>query len=120
MSGLSRQHMSGLSRQHMPGLPKTQKIVVSGTNVVAMARHGSILKDNEATGSGKVFRYLPGLRDTINTSKMAAKVQKSKNAVFYRIFLYGLFGVSRWDHSIYLIKGKRVLIPDHRAQRPGI
>ena len=29
---------------------------------------------------------------------MAAKVQKSKNTVFYRIFLYRLFGVARWGH----------------------
>ena len=58
-------------------------------NVVAMARHGPILKDNEATGSGKVFKYLPGLRDTTKKSKMAAKAQKSKNTVFYRIFNIG-------------------------------
>ena len=50
-----------------------------------MARHGPILKDNEAMGSGKVFKYLPGLRDTIKKSKIAAKVQKSKNTVFYRV-----------------------------------
>ena len=56
-------------------------------NVVAMARHGPILKDNEATGSGKVFRYLPGLRDTIKKSKMAAKVQKSKTP-YITIFSY--------------------------------
>ena len=51
-----------------------------------MARHGPILKDNEATGLRKVFKYLPGLRDAKKKSKMAAKVQKSKNPVFYRIF----------------------------------
>ena len=39
------------------------KFAISGTNVVAMARHGPILKDNEATGSGKVFKYLPDLQD---------------------------------------------------------
>ena len=68
------------------GCQERRKLVVSGTNVVAMARHGPILKDNEATGSGKVFKYLPGLRDTIKKSKIAAKVQKSKNTAFYRIF----------------------------------
>ena len=66
--------------------------------MVTMARHGPILNDNEATGSGKVSKYLPGLWDTIKKSKMAAKVQTSQNTVFYRIFLYRLFGVSRWDH----------------------
>ena len=55
-------------------------------NEVAVARHGPILKDNEATGLRKVFKYLPGLRDANKKSKMAAKVQKSKNPVFYRIF----------------------------------
>ena len=43
----------------------TLKLVVSGTKVVAMARHGPISKDNEATGLRKVFKYLPGLRDAI-------------------------------------------------------
>ena len=47
-------------------------------NGVAMARHGPILKDNEATGSGKVFKYLPGLRDIIFISKMAATRKRSK------------------------------------------
>ena len=34
-------------------------------NGVTVARHGPILKDNEAMGSGKVFKYLRGLQDTI-------------------------------------------------------
>ena len=66
---------------------KFEKIVISGVNGVAVDRHGLILWENEATGSGKVFRYLPGLRDTIKKSKLYAKVQKSKNTAFYRIFL---------------------------------
>ena len=57
-------------------------------NEVAVARHWPILKDNEATGSGKVFKYLRGFQDTMKKSKMAAKVPKSKNATFYRIFQY--------------------------------
>ena len=80
------------------GCQEHQKLVVSGTNVVAMARHGPILKDNEATCARKVFKYLRGFRDIINKSEMVAKVPKSKNTVFYRIFLYRLFGVSRWGH----------------------
>ena len=55
-------------------------------NGVAMARHGLILSQDEATSSRKVFKYLPGLRDTILRPKMAAKVQKSTNTVNYRIF----------------------------------
>ena len=53
--------------------------------MVAMARHGSILNDNEDMGSGKVFQYLPGLRDIIFISKMTAKVQTYKNTVNYGI-----------------------------------
>ena len=33
-------------------------------NGVAMARHGLILWENEATGSRKVFKYLPDPRET--------------------------------------------------------
>ena len=52
-------------------------------NGVAVARHGLISKDNEATGSGKVFKYLPGLRDTIKKSKMPAEVQQiPKHRIF--------------------------------------
>ena len=40
-------------------------LIVLGVNGVAMARHGLILNHNEATGSRKVSRYLPDLRDTI-------------------------------------------------------
>ena len=60
--------------------------------MVAMARHGLILNDNEATGSGKVSKYLPGLWDTIKNSKMTTQVKKYKK--YYNlqylilIFLY--------------------------------
>ena len=54
---------------------KIMKLVVLGMNVVAMARHGPILKDNEATGSRKVLKYLTGHRDGKQKSKIAAKVQ---------------------------------------------
>ena len=39
--------------------------VISGVNGVAMDRHGLILWENEATGSRKVFKDLPGLWDSI-------------------------------------------------------
>ena len=42
-----------------------QIYIILGMNGVAMARHGLILWQNEATGSRKVFRYLPGLRDAV-------------------------------------------------------
>ena len=68
------------------GSPKHRKCIILGTNGVPMARHGLIFNDNEAMCTRKVFKYLPGLRDTIKKIKMVAKVQKSPNAVFYRIF----------------------------------
>ena len=63
------------------------KVVIFWTNGVAMARNGFILWENDATGSRKVSRYLPGLWDTILNSKMTAKVQKCKNTVNYCIFV---------------------------------
>ena len=48
--------------------------MILGLNGVAVDRHGLILWENEATGSGKVFKYLPGLRDTIKKSKIAEQV----------------------------------------------
>ncbi len=66
---------------------KFEKHVLLGVNGVAMDRRGLILCENQATGSGKVFRYLPGLRDTIKTSKMDAKVKKTRNTLFLRIFI---------------------------------
>ena len=48
-------------------------------NWVPVARHGLILWENEATGSRKVSRYLPGLWDTIFLSKMSAEIPKPKN-----------------------------------------
>ena len=54
------------------------KYVILGTNGVAMARHGLILSHNEATGSRKVSRYLPDLRDAIKISKMFTKSKNPK------------------------------------------
>ena len=65
-----------------------QMQVISGVNGVAVDRHGLILRENDATGSRKVFKCLPGLRDTIFISKMPAEDQQSQNPVFYRIFIY--------------------------------
>ena len=50
--------------------------MILGVNGVAVARHGPILKDNEATGARNVFKYLRGLQDIIKNTKMAAKKSK--------------------------------------------
>ena len=63
-----------------------KKTIILGLNGVAVARHGPILGENGAVGSRRVFRYLPDLREAIKKSKMADKVKKYKNTVFYRIF----------------------------------
>ena len=55
-------------------------------NRVPMARHGLILRENEAMGSRKVSKYLLGLQDTILSPKLIDKVpksQKSPNPVNY-------------------------------------
>ena len=78
-----------INKSSMLRYTNAYKFTIRGMKWVAMARHGPILKDNEATGSGKVFRYLPGLRDTIKKSKMAAKVKKSQNTVFSYIDYLG-------------------------------
>jgi len=65
--------------------------VILGVNGVAMDRHGLILWENEATGSGKVSRYLLDLRDAIFLSKMLPETKKSHefllifNLIYYRL-----------------------------------
>ena len=44
---------------------KSWNLIVLGMNGVAVAQNGPILDHNEATGSRKLSRYLPDLRDTI-------------------------------------------------------
>ena len=44
---------------------KCRKLIVLGVKWVAVGRFGLILKHNGATGSRKLSRYLPGLRDAI-------------------------------------------------------
>ena len=61
--------------------------MVWGLKRVAMARHGLILSQDGATSLRKVFKYLPGLRDTIKKSKMAEKVPKPRIARFPIILL---------------------------------
>ena len=47
-------------------------------NWVPVARLGLILWENEATGSRKVSKYLPGLWDAIFLLKMSAEIPKSE------------------------------------------
>ncbi len=48
-----------------PAYAMSHKTTVLVMNWVPMARHGLILWENEATGSRKVSKYLPCLRDAI-------------------------------------------------------
>ena len=57
-------------------------------NWVPVARHGLILWENEATGSRKVSRYLPGLWDAIFLSKMSAEIQKSEHKIVFSVYLH--------------------------------
>ena len=45
------------------------KVVIFGMNEVAVAWNGPRLWENGATGSGKVFRCLPGLWEAIKKLK---------------------------------------------------
>ena len=58
---------------------------------VAVARNGPILWENEAMGSRKVSRYLPGLWEAIKKSKKMEKDRKWRNDRKFRIF--GIFGI---------------------------
>ena len=59
--------------------PNAWESIVLGMNGVAMARNGPILWENDATGSRKVFKYLPDLWEAIKNSKIKENVQKRKN-----------------------------------------
>ncbi len=62
------------------GLPRTNKLIFVGMNGVAMARHGLILSQDEATSLRKVFECLLDLWDAILNSIITAKVPKSQNS----------------------------------------
>ena len=71
-----------------------RKLIVLGMNEVAVGRHGLILRENEATGARKVFRYLRGLRDTIKKSKKVVRIQKTKKSqILPYILIYGVGGM---------------------------
>ena len=75
-----------INKSSMLRYTNAYKFTILGTKWVAMARHGPILKDNEATGSGKVFKYLRGFRDIIKNQKWPPKSKKSKNPYFTVFF----------------------------------
>ena len=56
-------------------------------NRVPMARHGLILRENEATGSRKGFKYLPGLRETIKIKKWLPK-SKNPQTPYFTVYSY--------------------------------
>ena len=75
-----------INKSSMLRYTNAYKFTIRGMKWVAMARHGPILKDNEATGSGKVFKYLPGLRDANKKSKNAAKVGKKQKITYFTVY----------------------------------
>ena len=61
--------------------------VISGMNGVAVARHGPILWENDATGSSKLSRHLPGPPGAVGGPKTAKKM-KIRKKQFFCIYLY--------------------------------
>ena len=64
-----------------------RNLVILGVNGVAMDRYGLILGENEATGVGKGFRYLRGLRDTIKFKKGRTDPQIQKSRILPYIMI---------------------------------
>ena len=56
-----------------------EKYKISGMNGVAMARHGLILWENEATGSRKLSKCLRGLKNLIYKLKITKIVENLRN-----------------------------------------
>ena len=72
-----------------------RKSIISGLNGVVVARHGPILNHSEATGSRKLSRYLPDLREAIFDQKNQKMCKNIENPIFtvnFRIFLYVCLG----------------------------
>ena len=57
--------------------------MISGMNGVAVARHGPILWENEATPSGKLSKYLPGPSGPVFGPKTTNKIENPKNPYIY-------------------------------------
>ena len=67
MTGSPENHFLGdsFSGKSLWGATVSPKIIKSGMNGVAVARHGLIFGEDGATGSRKVSGYLRGLPETI-------------------------------------------------------
>ena len=65
--------------------------MILGLNGVVVARHGLILRENEATGVRKVFRYPRDLRDSVTNSKKVVRTQKSKKNPRFTVYLYSRY-----------------------------
>ncbi len=63
-----------------------EKVMILGVNGVGVAPYGLILWENDAAGSRKVFKYLPGLREAIKKTKMTKNI-KNQNLRFF-FFVY--------------------------------
>ena len=91
---------------HYNQIYKLKNTIIWGLNGVAMARHGPILNHSEATGSRKVSRYLPDLRDTIFDQKIK-KCSKIPEIQFSRKFSYFYMGSAAWAEpftiSVFLL-----------------
>ena len=61
--------------------PECPKIILLGTKRVAVARHGLILWENEATSLRIILKCFSG-------QKNQKTIKKSKNLTFPRIFFY--------------------------------
>ena len=73
-------------------------LIISGVNGVVVDRYGLILWENEATGSRTVFKYLPGLRDTIKNQKIHKTSKMTENQtmtyfpyMFVYIYIYNIY-----------------------------
>ncbi len=77
---------------------------VLGAKWVAVARHGLILWENEATGSRKVFKYLPGLCDTIlRLNIINKKIKKTTNHKTNQVIsVYSDMGSAAWAEPFKL------------------
>jgi len=59
-----------------------EKVMILGVNGVGVARYGLILWENDATGSRKVFKYLPGLREAITKPKNTKHIKIKISDIF--------------------------------------
>ena len=66
-----------------------------GVKGVGVGRYGLILWENDATGSRKVSRYLPGLQEAIKTSKISKMLKNLENSMlpYFSVFFIWVGGM---------------------------